>query len=78
MWGKMASCGRLAIGLSDWRPVSLALCAINVDENLHRPDTIRPQDAVLPHNGGLHFHAMHPQDSERRSGICDTVSDWER
>jgi hypothetical protein len=34
----MASCGRLAIGLR------------GVDEKPHRPDTIRPQDAILPHN----------------------------
>jgi len=42
MWGKMASCGRLAIGL-------LALRATESDESPYRPDTIRLQDAILPH-----------------------------
>jgi len=48
MWGRMASCGRLAIGLPGF--ASIALRATEGDENRQRPDTIRPQDAILPHS----------------------------
>jgi hypothetical protein len=48
----MASCGRLAIGLPRLnRRVPIALRAAEWDDNQDGPDTIRPQDAILPYTG---------------------------
>ena len=40
MWGRMESCGRLAIGLLAHGPVK-------------RPVNNRPQDSILPHMGTI-------------------------
>jgi hypothetical protein len=59
MWGKLAACGRMVSGppmaecysATVCHPASMALRA-NRNEYPQRPDTIRPQDAILPHMKG--------------------------